>query len=61
MKIIASFQKEWQTGSRIGARSIMGSFGGTTAQVSTAVKQFFVLFHEISFTMKWKHEQGYMS
>ena len=30
---------------------------------STAVKrlgQFFVLFHEISFTIKWKHEQGYI-
>ena len=29
----------------------------------TAVKrlgQFFVLFHEISFTIKYKHEQGYM-
>ena len=30
---------------------------------STAVKrlgQFFVLFRKISFTMKWKHEQGYI-
>ena len=28
---IAQFQKEWQTGARAGAYSIMGSFGGTTA------------------------------
>ena len=30
--------------------------------LSTAVKrlgQFFVLNREISFTMKWKHDQGY--
>ena len=26
---IAHFQKGWQTGTRVGARSIMGSFGGT--------------------------------
>ena len=25
---IAHFQKEWQTGARVGGRSIMGSFGG---------------------------------
>ena len=25
---IAYFKKEWQTGARMGARSIMGSFGG---------------------------------
>ena len=29
---IAHFQKEWQTGERMGARSIMGSFGGTIAR-----------------------------
>ena len=29
---IAHFQKEWQTGARIGARSIMGSFGGAVAR-----------------------------
>ena len=30
---------------------------------STAVKrfgQFYVLFREISFTVKWKHQQGYL-
>ena len=30
---IAHFQNEWQTGERMGARSIMGSFGGTIARV----------------------------
>ena len=27
---IAHFQKKWKTGARMGARSIMGSFGGST-------------------------------
>ena len=26
--VIAHFQKEWETGARVGARSVMGSFGG---------------------------------
>ena len=29
---IAHFQKEWQTGAKMGARSIMGSFGGAIAR-----------------------------
>ena len=29
---IGHFQKEWQTGAKMGTRSIMGSFGGTVAR-----------------------------
>ena len=32
---IAHFQKEWQTGAKMGARSIMGSFGGAIARAKT--------------------------
>ena len=32
---IAHFQKVWQTGERIGSRSIMGSFGGALARAKT--------------------------
>ena len=32
---IAHFQKEWQTGTRMGSRSIMGSFGGAFARAKT--------------------------
>ena len=32
MQSIAHFQKEWQTGARMGSRSIMGSFGGAFAR-----------------------------
>ena len=34
-KCIAHFQKEWQTGARMGSRSIMGSFGGAFASAKT--------------------------
>ena len=32
---IVHFQKEWQTGVRMGSRSIMGSFGGAFARAKT--------------------------
>ena len=32
---IAHFQKEWQTGARMGSRSLMGSFGGAFAHTKT--------------------------
>ena len=32
---MAHFQKEWQTGARVGSRSIMGSFGGAFARAKT--------------------------
>ena len=32
---IAHFQKEWQTGAKMGARSIMGSFGGEIARAKS--------------------------
>ena len=34
-KLTAHFQKEWQTGARMGSRSIMGSFGGAFARAKT--------------------------
>ena len=33
---IAHFQKEWQTGARMGARSIMGSFEGAVARAKSS-------------------------
>ena len=32
---MAHFQKEWQTGAKMGTRSIMGSFGGAIARAKT--------------------------
>ena len=37
---IAHFQKEWQTGARMGSRSIMGSFGGAFACASMCAGTF---------------------
>ena len=36
---IAHFQKEWKTGARAGARSVMGSFGGVRVWKSTCAPQ----------------------
>ena len=45
-------------GGRGGKLGVSGE-GGTSTEVKR-LREFFILFHEISFTMMWKHEQGYI-
>ena len=48
---IAQFQKEWQTGARMGSRSIMGSFGGAFVHTKT--------FSLMQVTFQFNNEQNF--